>query len=208
VSRKWFTRVGETQAAHDMVIAHHYSARWPSNVQLVVSHHEAGGLFGDAGPMIAACVFSFPAARWREEVWELARLVCRPDSQGHPLTSLISDACRVLKDRRAIDLVVSYADWQQGHHGGIYQAASWRFHGQRKRARDGVVVNGQFLPARTANHCWGTNYPDQLRDMGIDAEPHYDEGKFLYWRALTRRGRAKAARLGLQDEPYPKPGTP
>ena len=36
-------------------------------------------------------------------------------------------------------------------------------------------------------------------------EPHFDEGKHLYWKPLMVAGKTRAKRLGLRDEPYPKP---
>lgn len=36
-------------------------------------------------------------------------------------------------------------------------------------------------------------------------EPHFDAGKYLYWRALSVAGKTSAKRLGLKSLPYPKP---
>jgi hypothetical protein len=36
-------------------------------------------------------------------------------------------------------------------------------------------------------------------------EAHYDKGKYLYWKALNRKGKLLAKQLGLQSNPYPKP---
>lgn len=41
--------------------------------------------------------------------------------------------------------------------------------------------------------------------MGIEAVPHFDSGKYLYWKALSKAGKRKADRLGLKALPYPKP---
>lgn len=35
-------------------------------------------------------------------------------------------------------------------------------------------------------------------------DPHFDEGKHIYWRALNKSGKRKALRLGLENKPYPK----
>ena len=185
-------------------MAHHYSGRWPSVVQVVGSWHEDGGLFGDSGPMVAACVFGVPASRWSEPVMELSRLVRHPDADV-PLSGLVSATTRYIKRRGLADLLISFADSTQGHHGGIYQACSWHYDGKRQRQMDGVIVHGQFVPGRSANQTWGTRSPALLAERGIEAEPHYDEGKHLYWKPLTRAGKRKATRLGLCDLPYPRP---
>ena len=165
--------------------------------------HEAGGLFGDYGEAVAAIIFCIPPTRWSEPVLELARLV-RRDDVDLPLTTLIAAACDCLR-RNGADLLVSFADWTHRHHGGIYQAASWNYAGERERRMDGVIMDGRFVPGRSANSAYGTRSPARLAERGIVAEAHYDEGKHLYWRALNKAGRAKAKRLGLACLPYPKP---
>ena len=197
-------RTGEVEQAKALVMRFHYSRRWPQNVHAIGTWHEDGGLFGDSGPAMAACVFSTPPTRWSEEVLELSRLV-RHDECDWPLSGLISRTVKFVKGKGVADLLVSFADMTQGHHGGIYQACSWNYTGTRRPRLDGVVVDGQFIPGRTANHKWGTQSPTRLRALGVAAEAHYDEGKALYWKALNRSGRRKAVRLDLGSAPYPKP---
>jgi hypothetical protein len=102
---------------------------------------------------------------------------------------------------------VSFADWTQHHHGGVYQAAGWMYDGLRDPATDGIFVDGKFFPDRTCNHKWGTRSPDKLRELmpGKVIEKHYDEGKHLYWKSLNVAGKTRAKRLGLKSLPYPKP---
>jgi len=195
-------RLGLYADAADMIERFHYSGRAPSNVQIVGTLHDPGGLFGDFGEAVAACVLSIPPTRWGEPVLELSRLV-RKDRQV-PLSSLISGTCLAAK-RAGHDLVVSFADRTQGHHGGVYQASSWAYHGCRDRRMDGVVISGVFYPGRSCNSRWGTRSPKKLQEIiGADVVPHFDEGKHLYWKALGSKGKAKAARLGLLSIPYPK----
>lgn len=195
---------GHMDEAKALVKAHHYSGLTPNNVVVVGTIHEPGGLFGDSGPVMAACFFGQPPARWSEPVLELVRLVRTPDC-AVPLSVLVGRTCSHIKTKRMADLLVSMADPTHDHHGGIYQACSWKFGGQRRRRMDGVTVNGQFYAGRAANHHWGTQSPARLQSIGVDAQPHYDEGKFVYWRALSRSGQRKADRLGLLQLPYPKP---
>ena len=200
-----FFRTGQTDEAVALVKNYHYSHRAPANVQLVGTFHTAGGLFGDFGPAVAAVFFSIPPTRWSEDVLELSRLV-RAESCRVPLTRLISLACKRMK-ADGIDMLVSFADAGAGHHGGIYQACAWNYDGQRDRRMDGLMIDGRFVPGRTCNSLYGTRSPDKLRHAkpGWNIEPHYDIGKHLYWRALSRSGKAKAARLGLKRMAYPKP---
>lgn len=196
-------RVGAYGEAVELVKRHHYSRRAPSNVQFVGTLHDNGGLFGDYGPVVAACFLSIPPTRWAEDVLELSRLV--RDDKPRPLTSLISQTCRFAAKNGA-DLIVSFADKTQGHHGGIYQAASWNYDGARERRMDGIIVDGIFIPGRSANSRWGTQSPQKLSALlRKPVAPHFDEGKHLYWRALSKSGERKAMRLGLRCNVYPKP---
>lgn len=199
-------QIGRVSEASELVERFHYSGRVPANLQCVGTWHASGGLFGDAGDAVAACFFSIPPTRWSEDLLELSRLVRHSDVTV-PLTGLISATVRFMISHRHIDLLVSFADATQGHHGGIYQAASWKYAGQRERRMDGLLLDGSFMPGRNANHKFGTRSPIKLRERFPDRsiQPHYDEGKHLYWRAVNKAGQKKATRLGLAALEYPKP---
>lgn len=197
---------GQYDEACALVKRYHYSGRVPSGTRYVVTAHRDGGLFGNMGPAIAAvfiCVTQ--GGRWAEDVLELARLV-RCDDAKFQLTRLISITLKHMR-REGEDLIISYADATQDHHGGIYQAASWIYHGKRDASMDGLLINSTFVAGRTCNERYGTRSPSKLRSLfpEWDIEPHYDEGKYLYWKALNRSGKRKAKRLGLKSHSYPKP---
>jgi hypothetical protein len=183
----------------------HYSRRMPANIQHAYAVRGSGGLFGDKGEVLAAVVFSIPPTRWSEDVIELSRLIRRP-TFDQPLSQLISFACGWLR-KQGWALAVSFADRTQNHHGGIYQAAGWNYDGCRDRTMDGILIDGVFKPGRSCNSTWGTRSPTKLSEMlpGRSIEPHFDEGKHLYWKPLRVAGKAKGKRLGLQATAYPKP---
>ena len=188
-----------------LVREYHYSKRMPGNIQHCYAARCLGGLFGDTGVPVAGAIFSLPPTRWSEEVIELSRLIRTPD-YSTPLSKLISFCCLQLR-LNGWHLVVSFADWTQRHHGGIYQAAGWNFAGLRERNMDGILLDGMFKPGRSCNSAWGTRSPEKLRKILPDRNivPHYDEGKYLYWRALNVAGKTRAKRLGLHSLAYPKP---
>lgn len=197
-------RIGHLGDAETLVKKFHYSHRMPANIQLCATLHADGGLLGDFGEAIAACIFSLPPTRWSIPVWELSRLV-RDEGHKPILSKLIADVCAHIRRNKLANLLVSFADWTQHHHGGIYQAASWEYAGKRDRRMDGVLWRGSFIPGRSCNSRWGTRSPTLLGKMGVNVEPHYDEGKLCYWRALNRAGKKQAATLDLKSLPYPKP---
>jgi hypothetical protein len=183
---------------------YHYRRTIPAAPLHCYAMREAGGLFGDTGEVVAGCIFSWPMANWAEYVVELTRLVRHP-SYDEPLTKFLSLSLSYV--RKHADLVVSMADKGQNHHGGIYQAAGWNYHGERAPHFDGFLINGQYVNRRTVAECYGTIKRDEIRALNPSHhfERHYDEGKHLYWKALKVSGKTKAKRLGLWSTPYPKP---
>lgn len=190
--------------AEQLVKEFHYSHRIPSNVQMVMTAHLDGGLFGNRGP-IAGCVFySIPPTRWSVPVLELSRLVRHPE-RSFQLSQLIAASTRAIRSKGLADLLVSFADRQQSHHGGIYQASGWKYDGCRAPSVEGIIVDGEFIPGRSANSRFGTRSVSKLGAMGIIAADKKDEGKHLYWKPLTVAGTKQAETIGLKSTPYPKP---
>jgi hypothetical protein len=204
---KFLVCEGQIKAASSLVLKYHYSHRVPptSSVLSVTTIHEIKtGLVQPApGRCLAAVWFCLPPTRWSEPIAELQRLVRREDFQ-FPLTRLISIGMKQLPKKW--DLVVSFADPAFSHHGGIYQAASFHYHGISAGGIDGFRIGSKFVPRRTAFHKWGTSSLSKLKAIiHAQIDPHYDEGKHCYWKALNANGKKKAARLGLKIQLYPKP---
>lgn len=191
------------ESCKGMILKHHYSQRLPVSVQLC---------YGDISytPRLvhSCCIFSTPNGRWQEDCWELTRLVRLPN-YDIPLTKLVGKAVGYIRSKRYIDLLISFADLEEDHHGGIYQACSWVYDGMRDSRLDGFNIEGEFWTARKCNHVFGTSSETELQDrpelQGKAVEPHYDQGKHLYWKALTKQGMQRAIRLGLNSLHYPKP---
>jgi hypothetical protein len=199
-----FFRVNEVEEAKRIVALHHYSRRWAGST-LTGTFHLSGGLFGNCGETVAACVFATPPTRWSEPVVELVRLVRKPGPRV-PLSKLVSMTIARVR-AMGYDLAVSFADAAQDHHGGVYQSCGWHYAGKRERAMDGLIVDGVFVPGRSCNSAWGTRSPEKLRTILPKSTivAHYDDGKHLYWKAINKSGKTKATRLGLPSQPYPKP---
>jgi hypothetical protein len=200
-------RIGDEEDAAALTRKYHYSGRPAAAAQVVGTWHLPGGLFGDRGDAVAACVFSIPPTRWSEEVWELSRLVRAEGVSLPPLSGLVAETVRFIARRKMAHLLVSFADNTQGHHGGIYQACSWNYGGCRGARMDGLLINGVFYAGRSCNSKWGTQSPKKMSEIlkGQKVEPHFDKGKHLYWRSLSKEGTRRARAIGLESLPYPKP---
>lgn len=119
------------EAAKYAVENWHYSKCVPKSKLVKVGIWE-GGVF--AGVVIfgsGACPqIAKPYKLSQTEVAELVRVALKP---GHfyETTKCVALAIRLLrKSAPMLRLVVSYADPEQGHHGGIYQGGNWLYSGQ------------------------------------------------------------------------------
>lgn len=191
---------GKAGQANFLVKEYHYSRRSPANVQLIGSLH-----LKDTHKIVAAAFFSIPPTRWSERVLELTRLV-RTDDQKVPLSMLVSMCMKWLKHHTSFDLVVSFSDVTHNHTGIVYQSCSWNYHGLRAPQNDALVIDGQFVPRRTAYGKYGTSSLSKIVEMtSADVVGHWDDGKHLYWKDITKTGKQKADRLKLESNKYPKP---
>lgn len=181
---------------------HYLRDRMPRATKLVGAAFETG----NPDP-IAAVFFGFPARAWPVPVLELTRLVRNNDAKIS-LTQLISFATKQIKQNKQLpQLLISYADPAAGHHGGIYQAASWNFDQKKANYIDGADINGVFVPWRTLRHRYGTSSATAIKKAHpeLDVQPHTAEGKYLYWRALDAKAERDANSVGLEQTVYPKP---
>ena len=174
--------------AEEVIRANHYLRSFPSGWAYCYHH---GG---------AVVVFSIPANKnlatylfdGMVEVRELARLWAPDGHAPNLLTEAMSAACRALRRDIGCEAVVSFADPNQGHHGGVYQAASWVYTGQSEETRvyrtpDGLTVS------RRSFHSGSISLRPNLTPVRM-------EGKHRYVRCLTR-----TARRLMRHEPLPYP---
>ena len=149
----------------------------------------------------AVVVFSIPANKnlgpylfaGAVEVRELARLWAPNGHRPNLLTEAMSAACRALRADVGCEAVVSFADPNQGHHGGVYQAASWIYTGQSEETRVYVTPEGLTL-SRRSFHSGSKSTPPRVKPIRL-------AGKHRYVRCLTRTSRR---RLRVPSVPYPK----
>lgn len=137
----------EREHAIGVITARHYTGSVPSGKSHYIGYEDA------------IVVWSIPANKnianfilgWQGNVWELSRLWAPDGHRPNLLTEAISRAVRIISKIERPDAVVSYADPNAGHSGGIYRAASWIHHGQSEESR--VYVDGQGkMVARRAFH--------------------------------------------------------
>tara|TARA_R110000824_G_scaffold205452_1_gene390334 strand:- start:38 stop:661 length:624 start_codon:yes stop_codon:yes gene_type:complete len=130
---------------------HHYSHSTNG-----VQHTQCFALFDDMR-MIGAMIYAIPsmpatAARYNrdnpERCWELRRLCCIDDTPTNTESYFIGQTLRWLRQNTDIEVIVSYADLEQGHAGVIYKASNFHLLGQSGGGRN-LMVDGKKYHARS-----------------------------------------------------------
>lgn len=136
------------------------------------------------------------------QVCELTRIALT--KHVTPVSKILAVALRLLRRKEpGLRLVVSFADPEHAHHGGIYQAANWIYTGQSADSCKfidhlGRVWHPRQVSARGYNRQYG-----ELRRVPkpVDCERIVTEGKHRYLMPLD-----DAMRLQVEPlrRPYPK----
>lgn len=174
----------------ETIIAHHYTHSVPSGRSLYFEH---------AGAIV---VFSEPsnpnAARWllgagNGRVLELSRLWAPDGHAPNLLTEALSHATRELRRHRPdVDALISYADPEHEHHGGIYKAASWVPLGRSKERRRYRDADGKTV-ARRAFHSGDQSMTSaEIAALGVVASMA-PAGKLRFAKGLTAKTRKLVA---------------
>ena len=139
-----------------------------------------------------------PFGLMQEEGCELVRVaLC---NHQNPVSRIVALALRFLKRQSpGLRLVVSYADPEQGHHGGIYQAGNWLYLGASSPSKE-WWHEGRWKHTREVS--WGAfggecNVRDH-RKLPCRDRP----GKHRYLMPLDPEMRERVLPL---SKPYPKP---
>lgn len=83
------------------------------------------------------------------QVCELVRVALR--RHAAPVTQIVAVALKLLrKECPGLECVVSFADPDQGHRGGIYQAGNWIYAGLTNPGKE-YFINGRWVHQREAS---------------------------------------------------------
>ena len=121
-----------------------------------IQHTQCFALFDDM-KMIGAMIYAIPsmpatAARYNRDnpdrCWELRRLCCIDDTPTNTESYFIGHTLRWIKQNTDIEVIVSYADLEQGHAGVVYKASNFHLLGQSGGGRV-LMVDGRKYHARS-----------------------------------------------------------
>ena len=123
-----------------------------------VQHTQCFALF-DGMTMIGAMIYALPsmkatAAKYNPinplRCWELRRLCCIDDTPTNTESYFIGKTLRWLRQNTEIEVIISYADLEQGHEGVIYKASNFHHLGNNGGGRV-LMVDGKKFHARSMN---------------------------------------------------------
>jgi len=132
-----------------------------------------------------------------QEGCELTRIAL--NKHKTPVSKIIAYSLKMLKKSNpGLKIVVSFADTNQNHHGGIYQATNWIYSGQSKGCFFYIDKKGKLWHPR--------NVSENLSLSGkcirpSDCKKIWKNGKHRYLMPLDSRTREKILSLA---KPYPK----
>lgn len=187
------------QAARYAVEKWHYSRTLPTGklVKIGVWENEQ---------FIGCLIFSMGAAPQAHrpygiqsrEICELTRVALR--THATPVSRIAAIAIRMLKTQSpGLRLIVSYADPEQGHHGGIYAAGNWTYTGPTAACEHfEYIATGKRVHSKSIK-TGRRGYATQLKRDGVIRSVKVWKHKYLY--PLDEAMREKVERL---RKPYPK----
>ena len=141
-----------------------------------------------------------------DEGCELVRVALK--THKTTVSKIISFSIKFLKKQSPnLRLIVSYADVDQNHHGGIYQASNWVYDGLKNANTIGAfIINGKKTHPKSI-HSKGIKQTIQevRKHLDPNATIFYTKGKHRYLMPLDKEMRKQVEKL---SKPYPKKTCP
>lgn len=121
-----------------------------------------------------------------------------------PVSKIMALAIKFLsKSNKGLKLIVSYADADQNHHGGIYQATNWIYSGLMNAGSMGAfIIKGKKTHPKSVHGKGVKQSIDEVRKhLDPNATVFYTKGKHRYLMPLDKETKKNIIKL---SKPYPK----
>ena len=172
----------QRNAVVSFIEKHHYS----HNVNGIQSYYHFGlyrdGKFG-LPEMIGAMMYAMPSMPHTskkynpinpDKCFELRRLVCIDDTPKNTESYFIGQTFKWLKKNTDIEVIVSFADEEEGHTGVIYKATNFNYLGTTSPGRV-LMVDGKKYHSRSLNQ--------DKRPYGRELKRRFESGdKNIFYR--------------------------
>jgi len=189
------------KAAKFAVESWHYSGTMPFGKSLKVGVWEHGDFIGAIIYARGATQnIGSPFGLDQTQICELQRVAL--DDHDAPVSQMLSISRKLLQEKSpGIRCLVSYADTNQGHHGGIYRADNWYYIGESGGKRF-LNIDGEKKHTRSVAKNHGTHSVTKLKKkLGTDNIQYIEgEPKYKYVYPLDNEIEAKVKDMA---EPYP-----
>lgn len=124
---------------------------------------------------------------------ELTRIAL--DRHANPVTRIVRFALKEMRKYNPdVRAVISFADPEQGHHGGVYQGGGWEYIG-KSQAQAELIVNGRLMHKRSAGSKYGTASIPKLQAMGVNAQRSPAFWKHTYAKGFDRNIKNRLRRM-------------
>lgn len=135
------------------------------------------------------------------ECVELTRIAM--NEHKTPISRMLTIAVKFLKSQSPkLKLIVSYADQDENHHGGIYQACNWFYIGLKNSGTvGGYLVNNKKIHPKTMFDRHGTCSRIAIKKIYPNMSLFITKGKHKYLLPLDSEMKKKVETLA---KPYPK----
>lgn len=190
----------DIRAARFAVMNWHYSKAVPAGKLVKYGVWENGKFIGaviygrGATPNLGK-----PYGLEQTEICELVRVAL--DKHETPVTQIVAETIRQLKQSNpGLRLIVSFADPDQGHAGGIYKAGNWLYTGKSSSAKF-FRVHGKKTHPRSIGAMGGVQSLEWIRaNVDPAAEVIITAPKFRYLYPLDRAMRRMISKMSLPYE--------
>lgn len=191
------------EQTYEWLLNKHYAKRIPPIM-------ESFGLYDKNKTLQGVCTFSMPTRMYNNgdnifenlsiDTMELNRLVVNEGLGKNVLSYFVSWCLKLLPQPKCI---VSYADFNNGHHGYIYQATNWIFTGKTNPRAKFIDVNGKDVHERTIWSRYGSE--DKALASG-EIKKSIQDGKYRYFKFLGDKEMLLKMKnhFKLRTYPYPK----
>ncbi|WP_230857943.1 Mom family adenine methylcarbamoylation protein [Yersinia intermedia] len=143
-----------------------------------------------------------PYSLQQDQVCELTRVALRQHIS--PVSQILAKAIKFLADVcPGLRLIVSYADKDQNHHGGIYQATNWIYEGLFGAGTVGAfIIKGKKTHPRSVSAKGVKQNLESIRQhLDPNAQEFKTSGKHKYLMPLDNKMKKI---LISRHKPYPK----
>lgn len=181
---------GARAAAVATIKERHYTRSVPSGKSFYFAYEDALVVFSlPANKNISTFLVGAPNV-----VWELSRLWAPDGHRANLLTQAIAASIRSLRTLvPAVTALVSYADPNAGHLGGVYRAASWQYLGKSEETR--MYKSGDRVLPRRAFHS-GSKSMTKAQIEAAGFKQLKLPGKNRFAKGLTAKARKRIVTRG------------